>query len=107
MEALTKREDQIGFLTAKGFSEKMIGVKLFIQECTVHTHKKNIRKKIGAANDKDVTRIYVLSNLQKFLVAMFLSIQVFAMYAEDNQLRRFKIGRKITRTLKNRRYELV
>ena len=43
---LTNQEKKISKLIAYGFSEKEIASKLFIAESTVHTHTKNIRKKI-------------------------------------------------------------
>lgn len=50
---LTKREEEILVLVARGLSASQIADKLFIGEVTVNTHKRNIREKLqikGAAN---------------------------------------------------------
>jgi DNA-binding CsgD family transcriptional regulator len=104
MEALTKQENNIAEMVAFGLSEKEISAKLFIAESTVHTHTKNIRKKIDARSAVDVARFYILENPAKFFLAtMFLIIQVFMIVSvNDFEMRKPKTAR---RTVKVRRYE--
>lgn len=103
MDQLTIRENQIGYETCLGLSEKMVAEKLFISEKTVHTHKKNIRKKIGAANDKDLVRMYVLSNIQKFMLAVFMALQCHMTFiASDFDVKRVR-GKRVNKTA--RKYE--
>lgn len=106
MATLTPRENTIAELIAFGFSEIEISTKLFIAESTVHTHAKNIRKKIKARSAVDVTRFFILSNLQKFIVAIvFLMLQSYMIISADMyDYRRVKTGKKITKT---RRYEIA
>ena len=108
MGALTKREDGIAYEIAKGFSEKEIATRLFIAESTVHTHTKNIRKKIDARSAVDVARYYILQNPQKFFLAvMFLVMQSFMIFsAEDFQYRRVRVSAKV-KTSKTKTKEYV
>jgi len=101
---LTKQENNIAELVAFGFSEKEISGKLFIAESTVHTHTKNIRKKIDARSAVDVARFYILEHPAKFfLVSMFLMLQLFMVFtASDFDVRQPKTAR---RSQKVRRYE--
>ena len=66
MEILTERENTIASLIANGFIEKEIASKLFISIKTVHTHTKNIRKKLNAKNIADVTRTYIFGLKNRF-----------------------------------------
>jgi DNA-binding CsgD family transcriptional regulator len=93
MEILTKREDEVALQNAWGLSEKMIAAKLFISRLTVRKHKGNIMKKWNAANDKDMTRIYVLSNPQKFMLTLFIALQFGMIYTQDSSVRVFKTAR--------------
>jgi len=72
MNALTKRELQVADLTHQGLIEKEIGEKLFISQQTVHTHKKNIRRKLSARNDADITRIFLINIRRAIAVAVSL-----------------------------------
>ena len=106
---LTKREFEIAGLTALGLSEKEIATKLFISGQTVHTHKKNLSKKIGAKNIADITRhvISTLANInaremiQKHILDLkrpkeltvmivFLGLQIFTMFSAGSEMRRPK-----------------
>jgi DNA-binding CsgD family transcriptional regulator len=104
MKQLTKQENNIAEMVAFGLSEKEISGKLFIAESTVHTHTKNIRKKIDARSAVDVARFYILEHPAKFFLAtMFLIIQVFMIVSvNDFEMRKPKTAR---RTVKVRRYE--
>ncbi len=50
VEILTVREEEILKLIAQGFSNREIGVKLFISYRTVDTHRTNLMKKLNANN---------------------------------------------------------
>lgn len=49
-ELLTERETEIIKLIAEGFSNKEIGLKLFISHRTVDTHRTNLMKKLDVSN---------------------------------------------------------
>jgi DNA-binding NarL/FixJ family response regulator len=49
-ELLTDRETEIIKLIAEGFSNKEIGLKLFISHRTVDTHRTNLMKKLDVSN---------------------------------------------------------
>ncbi len=49
-EALSDRETEVLRLIAEGFSNKEIGVKLFISHRTVDTHRTNLMKKLNVSN---------------------------------------------------------
>lgn len=57
---LTERENQITALIAKGFTNKEIGEKLHLSHHTVHTHRKNILKKLGIKSASELT-VYAVS----------------------------------------------
>lgn len=104
MKLLTKQEEKISRCIAQGLIEKEIAEKLFISEHTVHTHYKNIRKKLGAKNIADITRIYILSLARPMDVfkvvcaAFFLSLQVhIVLFDADMDLRRVKTSVKVLR----------
>lgn len=87
MEKISKTEKQIAHLIAQGYSEKEIASKLFRSVHTVHTHYKNIRKKLGARNIADITRIYMLhilpsanDVLKAFTLAFFLGLQAHIIF---------------------------
>jgi DNA-binding CsgD family transcriptional regulator len=54
--SLTRREVEILALMAKDASSAEMAATLYISEDTVKTHRKNIRRKIGAENQYDVVR---------------------------------------------------
>lgn len=103
---LTKQETKIAELISFGFSEKEMAAKLFIAESTVHTHAKNIRKKIDARSAVDVARFYILENPAKFFIAtLFLVLQSFMVVtSSDYDIKQFRTARK---TQKNRKYGVV
>jgi DNA-binding NarL/FixJ family response regulator len=53
---LSKREFDIIYYLNKGLSYTEIGEKLFISKLTVHTHVKNIYRKLGAKNRIEMYR---------------------------------------------------
>lgn len=57
---LTGRESEITALIAKGFTNKEIGDRLCLSHHTVHTHRKNIIKKLGVGSVSELT-LYALS----------------------------------------------
>ena len=106
---LTKRENQIAELVANGFSEQEIAHQLFIAESTVHTHTKNIRRKINARSALDIVRFYIIENPSKFFIAIaFLFIHTMTVVINDetnfrrpsNRTHKRQAARK-TRKLKN------
>tara|TARA_B100000809_G_C15121558_1_gene524488 strand:- start:2192 stop:2515 length:324 start_codon:yes stop_codon:yes gene_type:complete len=96
---LTVREKEIAGLIAWGFSEKEISKKLFLAVSTVHTHSKNIRKKIKARSAVDVARIYILANPKRFFtVAMFLFIQSLMVFSVDNyDVKKINSGKRVVK----------
>jgi len=106
MDPLTKQENNIAELIAFGFSEKEISSKLFIAESTVHTHARNIRRKIDARSAVDVARFYILENPKKFFVAVFfLLLQSFMMFHGQHYEMRKPLTARTVRTAKTRRNE--
>lgn len=79
VEEFTKRENEIAKHLALGKSEKMIADELCIGWDTVHTHTRNMRKKINGNNSVDIVRHFIL-NLkdpkQYFAALGFLVIHV-------------------------------
>jgi DNA-binding CsgD family transcriptional regulator len=47
---VTPREIEIVKMLAEGYSSREISFQLFISEHTVHTHRRNIVKKLGVRN---------------------------------------------------------
>lgn len=94
MDKLTKQECKVAYLTAMGYVQKEIGEKLFISQGTVHSHQKNIRKKTGARNTADVTRMYILAYPKQFVLAMALAfVQLFASIDVDTEMQRTRTNR--------------
>ncbi|MDB9964449.1 response regulator transcription factor [Vicingaceae bacterium] len=58
--SLTERENEITALIASGFTNKEIGVKLYLSHHTIHTHRKNILKKLGIKSASELT-VYAMS----------------------------------------------
>jgi len=58
--ALTERENEITALIASGFTSKEIGEKLHLSHHTVHTHRKNILKKLGVKSVSELT-VYAMN----------------------------------------------
>jgi DNA-binding NarL/FixJ family response regulator len=57
---LSERESEIAVLIAKGFKNKEIADKLCLSHHTVHTHRRNILKKLGVNSASEVT-LYALN----------------------------------------------
>ena len=53
--ALSERENEITALIASGFTNKEIGEKLHLSHHTVHTHRRNILKKLGVKSASELT----------------------------------------------------
>lgn len=58
--SLTSRETEIAVMLAKGLSNKEVADKIHLSPHTVHTHRKNIMKKLGVRSASELT-IYALS----------------------------------------------
>lgn len=58
--SLTERENEITALIASGFTNKEIGEKLHLSHHTVHSHRKNILKKLGIKSVSELT-VYAMS----------------------------------------------
>jgi DNA-binding NarL/FixJ family response regulator len=58
--SLTERENEITALIASGLTNKEIGEKLHLSHHTVHTHRKNVLKKLGIKSVSELT-IYAMS----------------------------------------------
>ena len=58
--ALTERENEITALIAQGFTNKEIGNRLHLSHHTVHTHRKNILKKLGVKSVSELT-VYAMN----------------------------------------------
>jgi DNA-binding CsgD family transcriptional regulator len=54
--SLTQREKEILKLMALGINSNVIAEKLHISEATANTHRRNVRRKINAQNNYDITR---------------------------------------------------
>lgn len=103
MAQLTKQENKIAELIAFGFSEKEIGVKLFIAESTVHTHARNIRRKIFGKSAVDVARYFILNNLQKFVATcIFILMQTTMVFSSAEVIRTNLRPARTVRTFKTR-----
>lgn len=58
--ALTERENEITALIASGLTNKEIGEKLHLSHHTIHTHRKNIVKKLGVKSISELT-VYAMN----------------------------------------------
>jgi DNA-binding CsgD family transcriptional regulator len=100
---LTNQENKVSELIAFGYSEKEISTALFISENTVHTHARNIRKKIKARSAVDVARFYILNNPKKFFIAtMLLFVHLVSVFmVQDLQYRRLVKNTRNSREMVN------
>jgi len=57
---LTERENEVTTLIASGLTNKEIGEQLHLSHHTVHTHRKNILKKLGIKSVSELT-VYAMS----------------------------------------------
>ena len=57
---LTERETEVTTLIAKGHTNKEIGKKLHLSHHTVHTHRRNILKKLGVKSVSELT-VYAMN----------------------------------------------
>jgi DNA-binding CsgD family transcriptional regulator len=100
---LTNQENKVSELIAFGYSEKEISTALFISENTVHTHARNIRKKIKGRSAVDVARFYILNNPKKFFIAtMLLFVHLVSVFmVQDLQYRRLVKNTRNSREMVN------
>lgn len=56
---LTKRETEVLRLIAQGLTTSEIAEKLIIAETTIHTHRNNLKDKVGAKNIKELVKYAV------------------------------------------------
>lgn len=61
--ALSDQEKKVIRLTAQGLTEQTIAETLFISKHTVHTHKKNIFRKLGLHTNTDLVKFAYENNL--------------------------------------------
>lgn len=106
MDILTRQENRIARLVAEELAEKEIANMLCVSYDTIHTHTKNIRRKLGVKNNVGIAIRYVLAleNPKLFLTSMmFLLIQSVAIVQNDEiQFRRFL---RMSKTVKTRNHE--
>lgn len=57
---LSERENEVTALIASGLTNKEIGEKLHLSHHTIHTHRKNILKKLGISTVSELT-VYAMS----------------------------------------------
>lgn len=62
-ESLSLREKEIISLIVKGKTEQQIAETLFISKHTVHSHRKNILKKLGLHSNADILKFFIENNL--------------------------------------------
>ncbi len=62
-ESLSLREKEIISLIVKGRTEQQIAETLFISKHTVHTHRKNILKKLRLHSNADILKFFIENNL--------------------------------------------
>lgn len=106
MDQLTKTETKIAHHIAKGYVFKEIADKLCVSTHTIHTHTKNIRKKLNARNIADITRMYILSldDPRKVLFALVFAVMQIAMVLTSTNFEARKpVNRVASRTVKGRR----
>jgi DNA-binding NarL/FixJ family response regulator len=60
---LTERETEITGLIAEGLTSRQIAERLYISFHTVHTHRKNIMKKLGVKSSSELTLYAINSGL--------------------------------------------
>jgi len=58
---LTKREEEILDLVAKGLTSKEIANRLFISPRTIETHRAHLMEKLGAKNTATLVRYAIVS----------------------------------------------
>jgi len=58
--ALSVRENEVTALIAQGFTNKEIGKQLYLSHHTVHTHRRNILKKLGIKSTSELT-VYAIN----------------------------------------------
>ena len=85
MNPLSEREMQVAELVHQGKIEKEIADELCVSTQTVHTHTKNIRRKLNARNAADITRIYLLE-LKPYAVAIIIGLIMWIVIKIDPDL---------------------
>lgn len=102
MKLLTKTETKVAHGISQGLIEKELADKLCVSVHTVHAHARNIRKKLGARNMADITRMYILSldNPKLVLRAVFFLVVQLGILWHDAQT---ELRKPVNRTVKVRR----
>jgi DNA-binding NarL/FixJ family response regulator len=65
LDLLTKREQEVCYLLALGYTNSEVGEKLFISERTVETHRNNIMAKLELGNRAELVRFAIDNGLLK------------------------------------------
>lgn len=124
MNSLSVREKQVAGLLILGETEKEISEDLYISLDTVHTHKKNIFRKLGVKRVVDVARVLIGEiveldiadlirkeivgpDIRKFrFMLIFLFLQIMAINSGmDERMIRIQTRTTICRTIRCRKNE--
>ena len=101
---LTKSEERVIKLKARGFLAKQICDKLYLSIHTVKMHTKNALKRNNVTNGFELVARYAITHPDLFktvIVALFLSIQSFMIIDHtDYDLRRVRKTTKIVKVKK-------
>jgi DNA-binding NarL/FixJ family response regulator len=62
--SLSKREKEIAFLVAKGYTSRQISEKLFLSLLTVNTHRRNLLQKLGLNNTAQLSSMINNFNIE-------------------------------------------
>ena len=95
---LTKSELRVAHLVAKGHEDKIIASKLFNSPYTIHTHIRNIKKKLRLNNRVQIAVKYIqsLENPKGFMLSIAFAMGVISMSlsTSDFDMRRTSRGRR-------------
>lgn len=102
---LTKQEKKVAHLIASEYSEKEIASMLFVAESTVHTHARNIRKKLKVKSIAGVTREFVLAfgDPKQFIAVFLLTIQCSMFFTAEYDVMRRPNRMRVVKVKKVRR----
>lgn len=90
METLSQREIQVADLIHRGFIEKEIANELSISKDTVHTHSKNIKRKLRARNIADITRIFLTEIKSNSIEIIVMLILIYLIIRDPSNLESVK-----------------
>lgn len=71
MKKLTDRQEQICWLSAQGYSVKVIAAALQLSVNTIETQKKRIVAKYPAQNFRQISYIYLIEKVSPKLVTLY------------------------------------